>query len=59
MKLVVAELIDNIDEKQQATRHAHGKPGNVDEREEFVLPNVPEGHEKVVSKHSGSWLGKV
>ncbi len=55
--MVPGHLIFHPKKDQRGTRNAHGQTGNVENAKPTVLPQVSEGGEKIISKHTTSvWL---
>jgi hypothetical protein len=54
MKPVVTELIANVKENKNATRHADGESGDVDERIAFVAQQISNSDDEIVFEHGDS-----
>jgi virulence-associated protein VagC len=51
VELVVTPLVGQHEDDEQAHRHGRGQPEHVDEREHFVLEEVPDSYFQVVVEH--------
>lgn len=51
MPAVIAELEMDIEEDKKAGRHPNGEPGYIDQGENFVFEQVPEGDLEIVLQH--------
>jgi hypothetical protein len=53
IKLIVRDLIANVNADENETRQADSEPGNIDDRINFVLEEIAKSDLQVIAKHGG------